>query len=335
MYNLDKIHMKSNHTIKVNCSQCGGWKCETIVKTKDYELNTNEKYTVSKCLTCGNIYTSIRPDMATLYTKHYPDDYRCYDENAKLLFFNIARMRIYGQASQRITILNKYLSKQKKIHVLEVGCATGEFLKLGKQKFGWEVCGIEPNKNLHNQLTKDGINIINSIMEVADVQKNYYDAVCLFNVFEHLWDSSYSLRRINSFLKQNGLVILEIPDFDATSRNLFGKYWFLYHLPRHLTHLNKSMLNSLMNKNGFKQVATLKQFRPTVNSTSLKYYLREKIRSKFLQKFISENNPILLSFGIILEMIFNLFGTSNHIVAIFKKTTSVKVYKSLMKIKEV
>lgn len=325
--------MRSNHTIRVNCSQCGGWNCETIVKTHDYELHTNEEYTVSRCLTCGNIYTSVRPDITTLFTKHYPDDYMCYEHKAKLFIFNIAQMRIRGQALQRVAIVNKYLSKKKGMRILEVGCATGEFLKLGNRKFGWEVYGIEPNKRLCYEIAKEGIHTINSIMEDADVPKNYYNAVCLFNVFEHLWDSSYSLRRINSFLMRNGLVIIEIPDFDAVARNLFGKYWFLYHLPRHLSYFNKALLNSLMYKTGFKQVAVLKQFRPTVNSISLKYCIQEKIKNTLLQKFISQNNPIFMGIGILLELVCNLCGNSNHVLAIYRKTKSVKVYGSLLKIK--
>jgi len=323
--------MESENIIRVNCSQCGGWNSEMIIKTPDYELNTKEQYEVSRCLSCRNIYTSVRPDIATLFTKHYPDDYICYGGKEKSSIINIDHIRMYSQALQRAKILTKYLPKKSEVRMLEIGCATGEFLKVGSQKFGWKVTGIEPNKKLSDKLSKEGFQIINSVMENAEISIDYYDAVCLFNVFEHLWDCAYSLRRINNFLKPDGLVVIEIPDFDAAARKVFGKYWFLYHLPRHLSHFNRESLNSLMKEIGFEPVAILKQFRPTVNALSLKYWAREKIKSRIMKKFITQSNPLIMGIGILLELFFSIYGNSNHIIAIYRKKKTVEVYSSLLK----
>ncbi len=326
--------MKSKNIIRVNCSQCGEWNSEMITKTPDYELNSEEEYEISRCLSCGNIYTSVRPNITTLFKKHYPDDYLCYGGKEKFII-NIDRIRIYRQALQRAKIVTKYLSKKSEAHILEIGCATGELLKVGSHKFGWKVTGIEPNKRLCEKLLKEGFQVINSVMENAEIPKGCYDAVCLFNVLEHLWDSAYSLRRINNFLKQDGLAIIEIPDFDSTARKVFGKYWFLYHLPRHLSHFNQESLNSLMKQSGFEPVTILKQFRPTVNALSLKYWAREKIKSRVIKKFITESNPLMMTIAVFLELLFNISGNSNHIIAIYRKKKTVKIYSSLLKMRKI
>jgi len=325
--------MKFKHIIRVNCPQCGEWNTAMVVKTPDYEIKTDEEYEVSRCLSCGNIYTSIRPDSTTLFTKHYPDDYICYGKKENFFGFNIDYMRIYSQAVERANLVNTYLP-QKSHAILEIGCATGEFLKVGSQKFNWHVSGIEPNKKLCRKLSKEGFHVINTVMERARISRNYYDAVCLFNVFEHVWDSAYSLRRINNFLKQNGLVVIEIPDFDAIARRIFGKYWFLYHLPRHLSHFNKESLDILMKKTGFEPVVIQKQFRPTVNALSLKYWAHEKVKLNFFKKFITENNFFIIGIGFFFELFFNVCGNSNHIIAIYRKKRTVILTKSLLKIKK-
>jgi len=176
---------------------------------------------------------------------------------------------------------------------------------------------------LSDALRREGYPVISSTLEDAEIPSEQYDVVSLFNVLEHLWDSVYSLKRINRLLKPGGLVVVEIPDFDSPSRKRFGQYWFLYHLPRHLSHFTKKSLTSLMKECGFEKVDILKQFRPTVNVLSFQYAVQDKIKCNPVRSFFSAKNPAMIAAGIFFELLQNKMGHSNILTAIFRKTAAV------------
>ena len=220
-------------------------------------------------------------------------------------------------------MVKKIVGQQSLVKLLEVGCATGEFIKTCRQRFGWEVAGIEPNRRLSDALSREGYPVVPSTLEEAEIPAEQYDVVSLFNVLEHLWDSVYSVKRINRLLKPGGLMVVEIPDFDSPSRRRFGKHWFLYHLPRHLSHFTKKSLTSLMEECGFEKVNILKQFRPTVNVLSLQYAVHDKIKFNPVRSFFSAKNPAMIAAGILFELVQNTMGDSNILTAIFRKTAAV------------
>lgn len=308
--------------VRVNCARCGGWDAERVIQTPDYELHIDAPFEISLCRTCGHTYTSVRPDRDTLFSKFYPDDYICYG-GKRGVAGRMDRIRMEGQAAQRAKMVEKFVGQQNRVKLLEVGCATGEFIKTCRRRFGWEVAGIEPNRRSSDALNREGYPVVTSPLEDAEIPAGECDVVCLFNVLEHLWDSVYSLKRINRMLKSGGLVVAEIPDFDSPSRKRFGKHWFLYHLPRHLSHFTKKSLTGLMNECGFERVDILKQFRPTVNVLSLQYAVHDRIKSSPVRSVFSAKNPAMIAAGIFFEIAQNTMGDSNILMAIFRKTAAV------------
>jgi SAM-dependent methyltransferase len=308
--------------VRVNCARCGGWDADRVIQSPDYELHIDASFEISLCRNCGHIYTSVRPDYNTLFSKFYPDDYLCYGGKSGVTGL-IDRKRMEVQAAQRAEMVKAFVGEQRLVKLLEVGCATGEFIKTCRRRFGWEVTGIEPNRQLSDVLNREGYPVVSSMLEDAEIPSEQYDVVSLFNVLEHLWDSVYSLKRINRLLKPGGLVVVEIPDFDSPSRKRFGKYWFLYHLPRHLSHFTKKSLTSLMEECGFEKMDILKQFRPTVNVLSFQYAVRDKNKVNPVRSFFSAKNPAMIAAGILIELVQNRMGNSNIFTAIFRKTATV------------
>ncbi|MBN1818517.1 MAG: class I SAM-dependent methyltransferase [Sedimentisphaerales bacterium] len=306
----------------MNCACCGGWDADRVIQTPDYELHIDAPFEISACRNCGHIYTSVRPGRSALFSKFYPDEYICYGGKRGVDGF-MDRKRMEGQAVQRAKMIKKYVGQRNPVRLLEVGCATGEFIKTCRNRFGWEVAGIEPNRPLSDALNREGYPVLPSTLEDADIPDEQYDVVSLFNVLEHLWDPVYSLKRINRLLKPGGLAVLELPNFDSPSRKRFGKHWFLYHLPRHLSHFTKKSLTGLMNGCGFEKVDILKQFRPTVNVLSFQYAVQDRIRSNPVRSFCSARNPAMIAAGIFFELLQNRMGDSNIITAIFRKTAAV------------
>jgi SAM-dependent methyltransferase len=308
--------------VRVNCARCGGWEAESVVQTPDYELHIEAPFEISQCRACGHIYTSLRPDYATLLSTFYPADYLCYG-GARGIAGLIDSKRREVQAAERAEMVRRLVGRRRPVKLLEVGCATGEFIKACRRRFGWEVAGIEPNRELSDALRSGGYSVVPSTLEEAEIPAERYDVVSLFNVLEHLWDSVYSLKRINRLLKPGGLMVVEIPNFASPARRRFGKYWFLYHLPRHLSHFTRQSLTGLMHECGFETVAIRKRFRPTVNVLSFQYAVHAAIPFNPVRSFFSAKNPAMIAAGIFFEIVQNSMGDSNILTAVFRKRAAV------------
>ncbi len=323
--------------IRVNCAGCGSVDAVSIVRTPDYETSGGVKFEVSQCLHCGLAYTSIRPEPEVLLNKYYPDNYLCYGvkTNSRVADFIDGR-RVYGQIIQRSSLLRKHIKPREGTRILDVGCATGKFLMYFKDRYKFDVYGVEPNIRLCNILKEQNINIYNCTIEDAPLQKNFYDIICMFHVLEHVWDPIFTLKKLNTVLKHGGLLFIELPNFDATARRVFGKYWFNYHQPRHLTHFTKQIIDNIIPECGFDIVEFKHEFRPTVNAISIQYAVRNNTQSKMLSRIVSDKNPLMILIGVVFELIFNIFGKPNTLTVILKKKEDVSSLPlSLLKSKRI
>lgn len=310
--------------VRVNCARCGSLDATCIVKTPDYEMNWDVKFEVSQCLQCGLIYTSVRPEPEVLFSEFYPDNYLCYGlkTDSRIADF-IDEKRVQGQIIQRSRLITKHMPPKEGMRILDIGCATGKFLKYFMDKYKFDVYGVEPNTRLCNILKEQKINVINSTIEDVKLPNNYYDIVCMLHVLEHVWDPILTLKKLNTVLKYGGILFIELPNFDATARKVFGKYWFYYHQPRHLTHFTEQIIKSIIPECGFDIVEFKYEFRPTVNAISIQYAVCDHTQSKILKRIFSNKNPLMILIGVIFEIIFNTFGNANTLTVILKKSAEI------------
>jgi ubiquinone/menaquinone biosynthesis C-methylase UbiE len=84
-----------------------------------------------------------------------------------------------------------------------------------------------------------------------------FDLVTLWHVLEHLSDPSSVMCEIYRILKPQGLLMLEVPNFDSLPSSLFGNAWFTLEAPRHLYHFTPKTVSALLKKHHFK-IAKLK-----------------------------------------------------------------------------
>jgi 2-polyprenyl-3-methyl-5-hydroxy-6-metoxy-1,4-benzoquinol methylase len=123
----------------------------------------------------------------------------------------------YKNAAQSQTVLfnhrfREFLSGQSQGRVLDIGCATGNFLKVAEQ-FGWDTYGIDLSQWACDYLRKSGFdNIFNATLEEINFKEAYFDAVHLSHVLEHIPDPIAFLVEIKRILKPGGRVIIEVPN---------------------------------------------------------------------------------------------------------------------------
>jgi len=162
-----------------------------------------------RCRECGMVYTS--PRLREEITHDLYND-RAYDESYKI--------KLIPSIDHRRNVLgvNKY--EQISAHfgkpgtVLDIGCGLGELLSVFQEE-KWECTGIEFNEFAAKYARASfNLNIVSkSIYEFDGTDK--YDLIMLWGVLEHFYDPAKILKKVNELLKDDGLLVLEVPSGDS------------------------------------------------------------------------------------------------------------------------
>lgn len=109
------------------------------------------------------------------------------------------------------TIVCSFLKEQKIKKILDFGCNTGFYASEVKKNTGAEVYGTDINEYALDVGRKKYPEIKFLSLEKAASMKNYFDAIILIHVLEHVPDCSQTLSLLKSLLAKNGKIIINVP----------------------------------------------------------------------------------------------------------------------------
>jgi len=235
-----------------NCPICESEKMETFISAKDYFL-TGESFNIVRCSGCGFRFTNPRPEAAVLGKYYESSEYISHSDSRKGLFAMIYQQIRKYTLSRKLVLINKYQSKGE---ILDIGCATGQFLNYMKDH-GWKTTGIEPDEKTRSRAIADhGLSVFPE-KQLDVFEKKSFDVITMWHVLEHVSDLNERMGQLRNLLKQEGTLIIAVPNCDAPDAKIYGKFWAGYDLPRHLYHFTKSDIKLLLDKSGFTVVNIL------------------------------------------------------------------------------
>ena len=221
----DTSAMPHVHTNVVQCGNCGFIFCNPAIKGFEY-----------------------------LESDHYsdPDVYSAY-----------LKSNIYSVFKIGEKILRKIRPTGK---LLDIGAGKGGFVSLAI-KNGYEAKGIEPSARFCEYARKSyGVQVEEGYLERGlHFQDEKFDVITLFHVLEHVPQPQELLRTITNYLKEDGVVYIEVPNADASLLwiadivfHLCGKNWSSrlspLHAPFHSFGYSPNSLKYLLEHNGFQLV---------------------------------------------------------------------------------
>lgn len=137
--------------------------------------------------------------------------------------------------------------------IFDVGAATGFFMKIAEAR-GWRTEGIDISEYAAERGRKDGLNIKAGTLERAELPRNTYDVVTMWDVIEHMSNPSADLLRVREMLRSNGLLAINTPDSGSLYAKILGSRWHLFVPPEHIWYFNRRSISKLLEKNGFEVV---------------------------------------------------------------------------------
>lgn len=105
--------------------------------------------------------------------------------------------------------------------ILEIGCGSGNFsAQLAKE--GVETWGVEPFEESANEASQKLTKVLIGTLDetLKDLPDNYFDAIVLNDVLEHLLEPWDDIVNLKSKLKKEGVLVTSIPNV-RYSKNLF------------------------------------------------------------------------------------------------------------------
>ncbi len=287
MTNIDDQWPEQDFESVPNCPMCGQRE-RTVLYTglQDYIFRAAEgKWNMYKCSKCSIAYLDPRPTPGSIgraYTSYYThskNDEFPFNQKKSILqtiirglkngYINhhyqikknpeirvgrwliplIPPIRSVADCSFRhITI-----SGSTRRRLLDIGCGNGSYLLLA-QEAGWDVEGLDFDPEAVKICLAAGLNVRVGGIEILQDKKNFYDAITLSHVIEHVHEPAKLLNQILALLKPGGMLWLATPNIDSLLSRRYGSDWRGLEPPRHLVLFNRESLYFLLHQTGFSEV---------------------------------------------------------------------------------
>lgn len=225
------------------CPLCDGQSAAEVRVLRDRMMRTtDEPFTLVRCRSCRLLRLHPLPDDATL-SAAYSTEYAPH-----------VRPGLSGRAksaleSRAVRALGDYLRAPRR--VLDVGCASGDFLVRVRQAGNPNVTGVETSGAAVDRARTRGLDVFHGELADAEFESGSFDTVVLSHTLEHVGDPRRFMDEVWRILSPGGFVLLWLPNADSVEARLFGRYWIGYDAPRHLTTFSVGTLGRLLATTGF------------------------------------------------------------------------------------
>lgn len=235
------------------CLLCGSPNYKSLASLV---INWSEFFLV-QCERCSLIWRNPMPDgrfLSDLYSEKY---FNVAEHSPDLIYqVGIAdadekshQMRREKTAQEVADWIGRGITPRapdgKQRRLLEIGGGRG-YLQLAAQNKGWDTIGVEISPHGIKSAIANGFVVLpiplDQLCEQYLPHINYFDLVVFFDFIEHVTDPGLVLRMIRFTLKDEGHIILRVPNTQGTPK---------LHLIDHICHFSPETLTLLLEREGF------------------------------------------------------------------------------------
>jgi len=255
---------------KLFCAICGPKADKKLLYQRNFELNQINKKVFSarrlpdrlhcktvQCQNCGLVFAD-----SILKTNQLAKLYK-----ASLLTYQNQTPDLSKTYRHYLKKLEKF--KVKKNKLLEIGCANGFFFLEAKKQGYKQVWGVEPSLDAFNKAPKQiQKRIKNTMFSKKLFKKNYFDVICFFQTFDHIFNPNLFLKDCYHLLKPGGLILAINHNVNSLQSKILKDKSPIIDIEHPYLYSQKTM-RSIFEKNKFQVLKTSSTF----NIYSLHYII--------------------------------------------------------------
>lgn len=292
------------------CPLCGGDRAVVVQeRLHDVEAGVPGSYTISQCCQCDLVFLSRRPIESALP--------KCYGDNYHVL----ASGRHEGFSGWLYNLRYHFRCRSIRSHfpqgsarILEIGCGDAMLLIALEKALGnrCELIGIDYSIAGVALPADSKIKLLQGDVRTAPIEGTF-DVILLYDVLEHLADPVGSLGHIRRYLKADGVLIGQVPNWNSLWRRVFSRWWSGLQVPRHMSFFTAVTLRKTLEKAGFASISFSRVFDPGDLSVSVCNWLVDRCHWRGKPRQLKIYIPVTIAAAPIVAMQ-NIFGDSGEIV---------------------
>ena len=136
--------------------------------------------------------------------------------------------------------------------LLDIGCGGGTFVKLANRE-GFEAFGLEQSQEAACIADRQSPGKIFQGFEqdlIAAGEK--FDILTLFHSLEHMTDPFRYLKKLRNLLREEGTLIVQVPNVQSLQARFFGSRWYGLDCPRHVYNYSTFSLLHVLGRAGYR-----------------------------------------------------------------------------------
>lgn len=238
------------NNIKV-CPLCGSGLVTEEMKCKDYFVS-GETFPIYSCGECGFRFTGNVPSEDKMGHYYQSNSYISHSDTRKGIINKIyhwVRSLMLKEKSSLVI----HFTGLKKGNLLDYGTGTGYFPNRMKKK-GWNVEAIEVSEDARTFAFEHFGLKPKLPSEMDSFGEKSFDCITLWHVLEHIQDLHGIMDKFNTLLREQGMLIIAVPNRTSYDAGRYGNMWAAYDVPRHLWHFSPVTLANLGSMHGFSLV---------------------------------------------------------------------------------
>ena len=241
---MNKLHISA-------CPLCGGERLYEFLVCKDHYAS-GETFSLLECPDCGFRLTQDFPVETEIGRYYETPDYISHSDTHKGLMNRVYHW-VRGYMLQSKARLVEQVSRRKAGRLLDIGTGTGYFPHTLQQR-GWQVDAVEKSSQARAFAQEHFGLHVQDDTQVGSYGNRVFDVITMWHVLEHVERQDQEWQILHRQLKDDGTLIIAVPNCSGADAQRYGAFWAAYDVPRHLWHFTPSTLQRAAEKHGFQLV---------------------------------------------------------------------------------
>lgn len=227
----------------------------TVCLGKSTSWKVKDGYQLWKCAAknCGHIFVSPAPtqdELTDFYSNSADSQENCGTWTlAEDLERDPAAVRKFYERTRIRLLKRDGLLKSEKQRIVDIGSATGSFLRSLQLSNYVDLCGVEISEQQAEYCQSRYR--ISVFPETSQIQSDSTDLVTMYAVLEHFSDPRSAISEAFRILRHGGQLAIDVPNTRSLYQSLAQSHWLWLIPPAHLQYFTPRSLRRLLEENNF------------------------------------------------------------------------------------